>query len=279
MDDHKWMRRAVELAGQSIAEASRQDNAPAVGAVIVKDGVEIASAFRGMCGEGCHAEYCALQGVDPAVVAGSVVYTTLEPCSRRSPSKTPCAQRLIDAKVSKVFIGLYDPNPKIYREGWKMLRDAGIETRDFPSEFRNQLTLLNNKFNGQYRESSSPSGTARFDYVLCPAFTIGAGREQIHTQWSSASTGIIHAYSAQGHIAHARYARSLDEIDDPSALDFKQEVHAVTAKNGEVVVFKSPNGETFGLVQVVEVLSRDRGDDRTELSFTYEIRGAGSNRS
>lgn len=275
MDHQRWMRRAVDLAKRSVAESGRQDQAPAVGAVVVKDGVEVAHAFRGMCGEGCHAEFCALRDVDPALAEGAIVYTTLEPCSRRGPNKTPCAQRLIDAKVRTVFIGAYDPNPKIFREGWKMLRDAGIELRDFTVEFRNELKVLNERFNGQYRAAKTPTGTATFDYVRCPTFTIGDGGTQIQTRWSHAASGVIHAYAEQGRIALARYAKSIDEIDDPSALDFQPEVHAVTAAEGEVVVFQSMAGDVFGIVRVERVLSRERGDDRTELCFSYEIRGPG----
>lgn len=276
MSHQKWIRRAVELARQSKPEAGRVDKAPAVGAVVVKDGAEVAYAYRGMCGEGCHAEYCALRGLDPALAEGATVYTTLEPCSRRSATKTPCAQRLIDAKVNAVFIGLYDPNPKIYREGWKMLRDAGIELRDFPEEFRSELKELNADFDGQYRASKSNVGSATFDYVHSPNFTIGDGHSQIETRWSHAASGVIHAIGGAGHIALARYAKAIGEIDDPSAMDFKPEVYAVTASNGDVVVFKSPQGSVYGIVQVDRVLSLDRKDDRNELSFTYEISEPGS---
>jgi len=272
-DEHYfWMKKAVELAEKSVSESGRDDPTPAVGAVIVKDGIEIASAYRGQCAPGNHAEKCAIDYADGKDLRGSIVYTTLEPCSRRNLPKIACAQRLIDQGVSTVYIGLYDPNPKIYREGWKMLRDAGIELRDFPLDLREQLRVINSAFLGQYRSNRNRSGTATFDYVRCPIFSIGEAPITIDTRWSPAASGVIHAYSDPGKITLARYANSIDEIHDPSAMDFTPEKHVVSAKEGDIVVFCGNRDNTFAVTRVEEVLSLDRGDDRNELTFAYEIR-------
>jgi len=73
-------------------------------------------------------------------------------------------------------------------------------------------------------------------------------------------------------ITLARYAKSLDEIDDPSAMDFAPEKYVVSAKEGDIVVFRGNRDHIFAVTRVEEVLSLDRGDDRNELTFTYEIR-------
>lgn len=272
-DEHyKWMRKAVDLASQSIPESGRDNPPPAVGAVIVKDGVEVASAYRGQCASGNHAEKCAIELAEGIDLRGAIVYTTLEPCSRRNSPKIACAQRLIDQGVSTVYIGLYDPNPKIYREGWKMLRDAGIALRDFPMNLRSELQTINAPFLDQYRSNSKTSGSATFDYVQNNIFTIGTPPLVIDTKWSHAASKVIHAYSEPGKIAHARYAKSLNEIDDPSAMDFKSEIYSVTANEGDVVVFCGPSPDIYAVVRVDQVLSLDRGDDRNEVSFIYEIR-------
>ena len=266
------MRKAVDLAARSVSEEGRGDPTPVVGAVIVKNGVEVASAFRGQCGPGNHAEKCAIDAAAGQDLSGSVVYTTLEPCSRRNLPKIACAQRLIDQGVSAVYIGLYDPNPKIYREGWKMMRDAGIALRDFPADLRDELRAINLAFLEQYRSNRSPSGSATFDYVHSPIFTIGQPPLTIDTKWSHAASGVIHAYSAPGNIALARYAAALSEIDDPSAMDFKPEKHSVTGSEGNVVVFRGPQENAYAILRIERVLSLERGDDRNEVSFTYEIR-------
>ena len=129
-----WMRRAVDLAKQSEAEADKAC-APRVGAVFVKDGRIVAEGYRGKAGKGCHAEYSALMLANESEIEGSTVYTTLEPCTKRGHPKIPCAQRLVDARVAEVVIGLFDPNPHIFRKGWKILKAAGIVLRDFAPEF------------------------------------------------------------------------------------------------------------------------------------------------
>lgn len=266
------MRKAVDLAGRSASESGRIDPTPAVGAVIVKNGAEIASAHRGQCAPGNHAEKCAIEAAAGKDLSGAVVYTTLEPCSRRTSPKIACAQRLIDQRISTVYIGLYDPNPKIYREGWKMLRDAGVTLRDFPADLRRELRDINMPFLDQYRTNNNRSGSATFDYVRSPLFSIGEPPITIDTRWSHAASRVIHAYSEAGKIALARYAKSLDEIDDPSAMDFIPEKHAVTANEGDVVIFRGNREHIFAVVRVEQVLSLDRGDDRNELTFSYEIR-------
>lgn len=272
-DEHyKWMKKAVELAARSVSESGRNDPTPAVGAVIVKNGAEVASAYRGQCAPGNHAEKCAIESAEGADLRGAVAYTTLEPCSRRNEPKIACAQRLIDQGVGAVFIGLYDPNPKIYREGWKMLRDAGITLRDFPADLRREIRDINMSFLEQYRSNNNRSGSATFDYVRSPIFSIGEPPLTIDTKWSHAASGVIHAYSEPGKIALARYAKALDEIDDPSAMDFVPEKHAVTANEGDVVVFCGNSEHIFAVVQVEQVLSLNRGDDRNEVTFSYEIR-------
>src|SRR5207245_2794308 len=66
--------------------------------------------------------------------------------------------------VSTVFIGMYDPNPLIYREGWRMLRDAGVLLRDFSPELRAEIVADNTKFIDSYRVGIGAAGTASFDY-------------------------------------------------------------------------------------------------------------------
>ncbi len=153
-----------------------------------------------------------------------------------------------------------------------MLRDAGVALRDFPADLRSELREINAAFLNQYRANDNRSGSATFDYVSSPIFTIGEPPIVVDTKWSHAASGVIHAYSGRGKIALARYAESIDEIDDPSAMGFVAEKHAVTANERDVVIFRGPRENIFAIVKVEQVLSLDRGDDRNEVTFTYEIR-------
>ncbi len=92
--DRKFCETAIAEARKSIAEDDDEPH-PYVGAVIVKNGVALATGYRGEKGKGDHAEYCALRKMNEADLVGCTVYTTLEPCSTRKPPKTSCTNRLI----------------------------------------------------------------------------------------------------------------------------------------------------------------------------------------
>lgn len=267
--DWRWMRMAVDLAKRSIPEDGR-GSVPRVGVVFVKDGKLVASGYRGQEGSGAHAEYSALLSAPADSFVGATAYTTLEPCTKRGPGKIPCAQRLVDAKIREVVIGMYDPNPHIFRQGWRILKEAGLVVRDFSPELRAELKEANMEFTDQYRFARGASGSARFDYTQNHDYII-EHIVRIRTRWSAASTGVIYAQGEKGFIAIARHATSFQDIDDPSALDFDAEKWQVSVKNNEIVVFGTPGGH-YALVKIVRVLAADRGDPSTELELEYEVR-------
>jgi diaminohydroxyphosphoribosylaminopyrimidine deaminase/5-amino-6-(5-phosphoribosylamino)uracil reductase len=118
------MRRALEEGRKGIGRTSPN---PPVGAVLVKDGREIASGFHQ--GPGLpHAEieaFHAARKIPDALVAGSTLYVTLEPCSTRGRTGA-CTEAIKREKVSKVVYGIPDPNPAHAGVAASLLRDAGI---------------------------------------------------------------------------------------------------------------------------------------------------------
>lgn len=114
------MGQALDLARQG--EGRTRPN-PAVGAVIVREGVVVGRGFHPRAGEP-HAEIFALRQAGP-LARGSDLYVTLEPCSHYGRTG-PCADAIIEAGVARVFIGTQDPNPRVAGNGIRKLQAAGV---------------------------------------------------------------------------------------------------------------------------------------------------------
>ncbi len=73
---------------------------------------------------GPHAEIDALSKLADA--RGATLATTLEPCVHDGRTG-PCVDRIIDAGIARVLIGVEDPDVQVAGAGVRRLRDAGIE--------------------------------------------------------------------------------------------------------------------------------------------------------
>lgn len=96
---------------------------PAVGAVIVRDGIIVGRGWTAPGGRP-HAEPQALQraGSD---AKGATLYVTLEPCSHVGKTP-PCVDAIIAAGIARVVSAIEDPNPRVAGQGQARLREAGI---------------------------------------------------------------------------------------------------------------------------------------------------------
>ena len=121
MTEIDYMRRAISLA---IKGAGRVSPNPMVGAVIVKDGEIIGEGYHECYGQ-LHAERNALKNCTKSP-EGADMYVTLEPCCHYG-KNPPCTEAVIDAKIKRVFVGSFDPNPLVAGKGIQMIRDNGIE--------------------------------------------------------------------------------------------------------------------------------------------------------
>jgi len=119
--NEKYMSRALELARRG--EGRTAPNPP-VGAVVVHNGEIVGEGFHPKAGEP-HAEIFALKQAGKSS-RGCELYVTLEPCSHQGKTG-PCADAVIAAGITRVFVGVQDPNPQVGGQGIKRLRTAGIE--------------------------------------------------------------------------------------------------------------------------------------------------------
>jgi pyrimidine deaminase RibD-like protein len=148
--DYECMDRVIEVMHRSESETGRVS--PLVGALAVRNGKVIATAFRGELNAGEHAEYTLLESkLTDEDLSGVTVYTTLEPCTTRNDPKVPCADRLIQRGVARVIVGMLDPNPEIMGRGLTRLRESGIEIGLFPGEMMSRVEEANAEFRKQHR--------------------------------------------------------------------------------------------------------------------------------
>ncbi len=118
--DRRFMALALSLGRRGLGRTWPN---PAVGAVIVKDGVIVGRGWTQPGGRP-HAEVEALRRAGEAA-RGATLYVTLEPCSHHGKTP-PCADAVIAAGIARVVSALEDPNPEVAGEGHARLRAAGI---------------------------------------------------------------------------------------------------------------------------------------------------------
>lgn len=120
-NDEYYMGLAVKEAKKGIGRTAPN---PCVGAVIVKDGREISRGFHKKAGEP-HAEINAIKKAGGETV-GSTIYVTLEPCNHTGKTP-PCSKAIVTAGISRVVVGMEDPNPLVDGRGIDFLRKSNIE--------------------------------------------------------------------------------------------------------------------------------------------------------
>jgi len=118
--DQRFMQLALTLGRRG---QGRTWPNPAVGAVVVKDGVIVGRGWTQPGGRP-HAEPVALAQAGEAA-RGATLYVTLEPCSHVGKSP-PCADAVIAAGIKRVVSAIEDPNPEVAGQGHARLRAAGI---------------------------------------------------------------------------------------------------------------------------------------------------------
>ncbi|MFB7171643.1 deaminase [Streptomyces sp. NPDC056254] len=131
-EDLRWMQRAIDLAALCPPAAG----AYSVGAVIVaEDGTELAAGYSREADPREHAEEAALAKLPTGDLrlTTATIYSSLEPCSQRSADRTPCTQRILEAKIPRVVIAWREP-PLFVADcvGVEQLDEAGVDVVELP---------------------------------------------------------------------------------------------------------------------------------------------------
>ena len=151
------MEQAISLAKLALGQVSPN---PAVGAVVVKDGVIVGQGYTQPPGSS-HAEVVALQQAGEQA-RGSTMYLTLEPCCHygRTP---PCTLEIIAAGITEVHMAILDPNPSVSGRGRDELKREGIKV--YVDEHEEEAKEVNEAYS-KFINTGMPFVTAKFAISL-----------------------------------------------------------------------------------------------------------------
>lgn len=138
----KYMEMAVGVMKKSVHEPRKDKACPFVGAVLIKPDGSVDTAFRGEYRYGDHAEFTLLDRKKRnEILDGSILFATLEPCAPKSRNlpKLSCSERIVNARIKKVWIGIEDPDPTVDRKGIKHLLDHNIEVEMFDRDLQKEI--------------------------------------------------------------------------------------------------------------------------------------------
>jgi pyrimidine deaminase RibD-like protein len=129
--DRRFLREAITLS----RNAPASDTAYSVGCVIVDAGDRIiATGFSRERDAHSHAEQVAIEKAleERAILAGSTLYSSLEPCSIRASELPTCAARIIEVEIPRVVFAMREPDLFVDGEGAEVLANAGVEVVEMP---------------------------------------------------------------------------------------------------------------------------------------------------
>ena len=172
------MEKAIEVMKQSINEP-RSDGKPSplVGAVLVKPDGTMDTACRGELRHGDHAEFTLLERKHRQErLDGSFLFATLEPCApgARKHPKLACAERIVNARIAEVWVGIEDPDPTVDRQGIRYLEENGIKVHLFDRDLQEQIREANEKFIAEALKRAAGARNLKASQTF-GAFEVGRG--------------------------------------------------------------------------------------------------------
>jgi ATP-dependent DNA helicase RecG len=125
---------------------------------------------------------------------GSFLFATLEPCApgAREHPKLPCAERIVNARIAEVWVGIEDPDPTVDRQGIRYLEKNGIKVHLFDLDLQEQIREANKKFIAQALHRATEAKTGK------------TARPAPLSQWDEALAGVALADLASDALARYR---------------------------------------------------------------------------
>lgn len=165
----RYMKDVIEIMNHSIQEPRKDKVSPNVGALLIKSNGDIETSYRGELRHGDHAEFTLLERKNRSVpLDGAILFTTLEPCApgARNLPKLSCAERIVNARIKKVWIGIEDPDPTVDRQGIKYLIDNGVEVELFDADLQEEIRKANKRFIQEAERRAKQAKAEPLDTVL-----------------------------------------------------------------------------------------------------------------
>ena len=131
-EDLVWLTRATQEAFR----CTPCDSCYCVGAVIVlRDG----RTFTGYTHETSPTHHAEQEALAKALAAGAgadlhgaAIYSSMEPCSKRSSEPESCTQLILRYGFARVVFAAYEPDCFVQCQGAQQLREAGVDVRVYP---------------------------------------------------------------------------------------------------------------------------------------------------
>lgn len=195
--EFELMLEAINESEKSIPEDGRIH--PKVGAILVDlHGNILERSHRGETGNGDHCEYILIKKATEKGInlAKSALFVTLEPCTSRGTGKIPCARRIVESGIPKVYLGILDPNPIICGRGETFLRDYTTLER-FPAELVKKIEESNKEFFNMFRSELLPNSSLYVskqitDLMIEEMQRSGLLIKELPTYWELTIDDIIH---------------------------------------------------------------------------------------
>ena len=257
-----------DLMRLAIDEHLKCTQFPRVGAIVVKDGIVLATGHRGESGT-LHAERVALEKITDEQRRGATVYTTLEPCVALHDGQSigPCADLIIESGVAEVVIGVLDPNATIYSQGYRKLLENNIGVSFFNRKLR--AAVEDGTFEFGHIDKLVGSGKRRVPVIHSGIeLTVQFSESDIRTipiSWRSLQPAIcrVDLGSHNGAIRVAAGARHFSDVTDPKVFRFPS--HFARMAPGDIAIVQLARSTFYILIELLQVFD-------TDILFRWECR-------